>query len=57
MLNKYLAGVVQLSDQAERNANCDQRADSANSIGDEDTTVLMQFLLSIDDVSDLPLTE
>lgn len=57
MLNKYLAGVVQLSDQAERNANCDQRADSANSIGDEDTTVLMQFLLSIDDVLDLPLTE
>ena len=57
MLNKYLAGVVQLSDQAERNANCDQRADSANSIGDEDTTVLMQFLLSIDDVSDLPLIE
>ena len=57
MLNKYLAGVVQLSDQAKRNANCDQRADSANSIGDEDTTVLMQFLLSIDDVSDLPLTE
>ena len=57
MLNKYLAGVVQLSDQAERNANCDQRADSANSIGDEDTTVLMQFLLSIDDVSDLPLTK
>ena len=57
MLNKYLAVVVQLSDQAERNANCDQRADSANSIGDEDTTVLMQFLLSIDDVSDLPLTE
>ncbi|MCI5553977.1 MAG: Ig-like domain-containing protein [Ruminococcus sp.] len=52
MLNKYLAGVVQLSDQALRNANCNQSADSANSVGDEDTTSLMEFLLSL--VEDLP---
>ena len=55
MLNKYLAGVVQLSDQALRNANCNQTTDSANSVGDEDTTSLMEFLLSI--VEDLPVVD
>ena len=55
MLNKYLAGVVQLSDQALRNANCNQTAESANSVGDEDTTSLMEFLLSL--VEDLPVTD
>ena len=55
MLNKYLAGVVQLSDQALRNANCNQTAESVNSVGDEDTTSLMEFLLSL--VEDLPVTD
>ena len=55
MLNKYLAGVVQLSDQALRNANCNQTTESANSVGDEDTTSLMEFLLSI--VEDLPVVD
>ena len=53
MLNKYLANVVQLSDQALRNANCDQRGDSVNNVGDEDTTALMEFVLSV--VENLPL--
>ena len=55
MLNKYLAGVVQLSEQALRNANCNQTAESVNSVGDEDTTSLMEFLLSL--VEDLPVTD
>ena len=54
MLNKYLAGVVQLSDQAYRNANCDQSADDINNVGEKDTTALVRFVLNMDGYQDLP---
>ena len=54
MLNKYLAGVVQLSDQAYRNANCDQRADDINNVGEKDTTALVRFVLNMDGYQNLP---
>ena len=54
MLNKYLAGVVQLSDQALRNANCDQSADDINNVGEKDTTALVRFVLNMDGYQNLP---
>ena len=54
MLNKYLAGVVQLSDQAYRNANCDQSADDINNVGEKDTTALVRFVLNMDGYQNLP---
>ena len=54
MLNKYLAGVVQLSDQALRNANCDQSADDINNVGEKDTTVLVKFILNMEGYQNLP---
>ena len=54
MLNKYLAGVVQLSDQALRNANCDQSADDIDNVGERDTTVLVRFVLNVEGYQDLP---
>ena len=54
MLNKYLAGVVQLSDQAYRNANCDQSADDINNVGEKDTTVLVKFILNMEGYQNLP---
>ena len=54
MLNKYLAGVVQLSDQALRNANCDQSADDIDNVGEKDTTALVRFVLNMEGYQDLP---
>ncbi|MCI7630313.1 MAG: Ig-like domain-containing protein [Ruminococcus sp.] len=54
MLNKYLAGVVQLSDQALRNANCDQSADDIDNVGERDTTALVRFVLNMEGYQDLP---
>ena len=54
MLNKYLAGVVQLSDQAYRNANCDQSADDIDNVGEKDTTALVRFVLNMDGYQNLP---
>ena len=54
MLNKYLAGVVQLSDQAYRNAHCDQSADDINNEGEKDTTALVRFVLTMDGYQNLP---
>ena len=54
MLNKYLAGVVQLSDQALRNANCDQSADDINNVGEKDTTALVRFVLNMEGYQNLP---
>ena len=54
MLNKYLAGVVQVSDQAYRNANCDQSADDINNVGEKDTTALVRFGLNMDGYQNLP---
>ena len=54
MLNKYLAGVVQLSDQAYRNANCDQSADDINNVGEKDTTALVRFVLNMEGYQNLP---
>ncbi|MFR1501424.1 MAG: glycoside hydrolase family 48 protein [Ruminococcus sp.] len=53
-LNKYLAGVVQLSDQALRNANCDQSPSDIDNIGDKDTTALVRFVLNVEGYQDLP---
>ena len=53
-LNKYLAGVVQLSDQALRNANCDQSPSDIDNIGDKDTTALVRFVLNMEGYQDLP---
>ena len=55
-LNKYLAGVIQLSDQALRNANCDQSPSDINNIGDKDTTALVRFVLNMEGYQDLPYT-
>ena len=54
MLNKYLAGVVQLSDQAYRNANCDQSADDIDNVGEKDTTALVRFVLNMEGYQNLP---
>ena len=53
-LNKYLAGVVQLSDQALRNANCDQSPTDIDNVGDKDTTALVRFVLNMEGYQDLP---
>ena len=53
-LNKYLAGVVQLSDQALRNANCDQSPSDIDNVGDKDTTALVRFVLNMEGYQDLP---
>ena len=49
-----LAGVVQLSDQALRNANCDQSPSDIDNIGDKDTTALVRFVLNVEGYQDLP---
>ena len=54
MLNKYLAGVVQLSDQAYRNANCDQSPTDIDNVGENDTTALVRFVLNMEDYQNLP---
>ena len=53
MLNKYLAGVVQLTDTQYVNANCDQTDGTAN-VEDSDTDALMRFILSDEEVQELP---
>ena len=51
MINKYLAGQITLSEQATKNA--DVNADG--SLGDGDSTILMQFVLMM--IPNLPYVE
>ena len=53
LLNKHLAGVVQLTDIQYANANCDQ-TDGTNNVGDLDTTALMRFVLNVEGYQELP---
>ena len=48
MMNKYLAGQITLSEQAVKNAD----VNTDGSLGDSDSTTLMQFVLMM--IPDLP---
>ena len=52
-LNKYLAQLITLTPIAIANANCDQK-DGTEKVDEDDTTVLMKFVLGFEDVKDLP---
>ena len=56
LLNKFLAGVVQLTDIQYANANCDQ-TDGTNNVGELDTTALMRFVLNMEGYQNLPYIE
>ncbi len=53
LLNKFLAGIVQLTDIQYANANCDQ-TDGTNNVGELDTTALMRFVLNVEGYQELP---
>ena len=50
VLNKYLAGMVVLSDTARANANC--YLDKDSNLNEDDTTYLMRFVVRL--IDDLP---
>lgn len=54
LLNKYLAGVVTLTDLQLRFANCNN-ADGTDNITEEDLSSLMQFIIGV--ASNLPVSE
>jgi mannan endo-1,4-beta-mannosidase len=54
VLNKYMAGIVDLSDTQKANANCNT-ADGTENLTDEDASALLQFVIML--VKDLPVTE
>ena len=56
LLNKFLAGVVQLTDIQYANANCDQ-TDGTDNVGELDTTTLMRFVLNVEGYQELPYIE
>ena len=56
LLNKFLAGVVQLTDIQYANANCDQ-TDGTDNVGELDTTALMRFVLNMEGYQNLPYIE
>ena len=53
LLNKFLAGAVTFTDQQVTNANCDQ-TDGTDTVGEEDTTALIRFVLNMEGYQDLP---
>lgn len=53
LLNKFLAGIVQLTDIQYANANCDQ-TDGTDNVGELDTTALMRFVLNVEGYQELP---
>lgn len=56
VLNKYLAGMVVLSDTARANANC--YLDKDSNLNEDDTTYLMRFVLrAINDLPYIPIPE
>ena len=56
LLNKYLAGMVVLSDAALANANC--YLDKDSNLNEDDTTYLMRFVLrAINDLPYIPIPE
>lgn len=54
LLNKYMAGLVTLTDNQIANADCDQNDGVANNITDEDADTLMNFLLLMEGYENLP---
>lgn len=54
VLNKYLAGMMDLSEEAVKNANCDHRG-SSTTPDDSDASTLMQYVILV--VKKLPVTE
>ena len=54
LLNKYMAGLVTLTDNQIANADCDHRDGVANNITDEDADTLMNFLLLMEGYENLP---
>ena len=53
LLNKFLAGAVTFTDQQVTNANCDQ-TDGTDTVGEEDTTALIRFVLNMEGYQTLP---
>ena len=53
LLNKYLAGAVTFTEQQATNANCDQ-TDGTETVGEEDTTALIRFVLNMEGYQNLP---
>ena len=53
LLNKFLAGAVTFTDQQVANANCDQ-TDGTDTVGEEDTTALIRFVLNMEGYQTLP---
>ena len=53
LLNKFLAGTVTFTDQQVTNANCDQ-TDGTDTVGEEDTTALIRFVLNMEGYQTLP---